>query len=86
MPFVRLDYQTIGGTHMSSHPTWNRIQGNWKQLAGSVLEQWGKLTHNDLAQIDGKRERLLGKIQERYGITEEEANKQISAWESKVKL
>ena len=71
---------------MSSHSTWNRIQGNWKQLTGSAHEQWGKLTHNDLAQIDGKRERLLGKIQERYGITEEEANKQISAWESKVKL
>jgi uncharacterized protein YjbJ (UPF0337 family) len=70
---------------MSTHSTWNRIQGAWKQLAGSVHEEWGKLTHDDIAQIDGKRERLVGKIQERYGIVEEEANKQVSTWETKVK-
>jgi len=71
---------------MSTNATWNQIQGNWKQVAGSIHEQWGRLTRDDLAQIDGQRERLLGKIQERYGITEEEANKQINAWESRVKF
>jgi uncharacterized protein YjbJ (UPF0337 family) len=64
---------------MSSHATWHRIQGNWKQLVGSVHEHWGKLTHDDIAHIDGQRERLLGKIQERYGIAEQEADKQITA-------
>jgi uncharacterized protein YjbJ (UPF0337 family) len=71
---------------MSTNATWHRIQGNWKQVAGSIHEQWGRLTHDDVAQIDGKRERLLGKIQERYGIAEEEANKQINDWEGQVKF
>ena len=71
---------------MSTNATWNRIQGNWKQVAGSIHEQWGRLTHDDVAQIDGKRERLVGKIQERYGIAEEEANKQINDWEGQVKF
>jgi uncharacterized protein YjbJ (UPF0337 family) len=71
---------------MSTNALWNKIQGSWKQLAGSVHEQWGKLTHDDIAQIDGKRERLVGKIQERYGIAEEEANNQINAWADKVKF
>lgn len=71
---------------MSIQPTWNRIQGSWKQLAGSVHEEWGKLTHDDVVQIDGQRERLLGKIQERYGIVQEEANKQINTWEAKLKM
>ncbi len=46
---------------------WNKVEGNWKQVKGKVKEQWGKLTDDDLDQINGKREQLEGKIQERYG-------------------
>ena len=45
---------------------WDRIEGDWKQFVGKVKEKWGKLTEDDLAAINGKREQLEGKIQERY--------------------
>jgi uncharacterized protein YjbJ (UPF0337 family) len=60
---------------------WDTIKGNWKQAQGSVKEQWGKLTDDDLTVIDGKRDQLVGRIQERYGIAKDEADRQISAWE-----
>jgi len=60
---------------------WDRIQGNWKQLKGSVREQWAKLTDDQLEAIAGQRDRLVGKIQETYGITKEETEKQVAAWQ-----
>jgi len=60
----------------------DRMQGNWKQLHGSVRHQWGKLTHNDVEEIKGDVEVLAGKIQERYGVTKAEAKKQIDRWAS----
>jgi len=59
---------------------WDQVEGKWKQIKGSVKQQWGKLTDDDLNVIAGKQEELAGKIQERYGITREEANKQIRDW------
>jgi uncharacterized protein YjbJ (UPF0337 family) len=59
---------------------WNRIEGNWKQVKGSVKQQWGKLTNDDLTQINGSREKLEGIIQERYGIAKDETSKQIDSW------
>jgi len=56
------------------------IVGNWLLFKDKVKEQWGKLTDDDLDEIDGKREHLLGKIQERHGITKEEAEKQVTEW------
>lgn len=56
---------------------WDRIEGNWKQISGKVNEKWGKLTNDHLNVIDGKREQLLGKVQELYGISKDEANTQI---------
>ena len=47
---------------------WNRVEGNWKQVKGQVKEKWGKLTDDDLTQINGRRDQLEGKIQERYGV------------------
>jgi uncharacterized protein YjbJ (UPF0337 family) len=61
---------------------WNRIEGNWKQFKGSVKEQWGKLTDDQLDVIAGKREHLVGKIQETYGISTDEVEKQLTAWQS----
>jgi len=57
------------------------VQGNWKQLKGKVKEQWGKLTDDDFDVIAGKRDQLLGRIQERHGISRDEAEKQVSEWE-----
>jgi uncharacterized protein YjbJ (UPF0337 family) len=63
---------------------WDRIEGNWKQLAGKVKEQWGKLTDDDVDVVAGQREQLAGKIQERYGIAKADAEQQLSAWQGKV--
>jgi uncharacterized protein YjbJ (UPF0337 family) len=60
---------------------WDRIEGNWKQLKGKVKEQWAKLTDDHIEAVAGKRDLLVGKIQETYGITKEETEKQVSAWE-----
>ena len=59
---------------------WDTIAGNWKQFQGQVRQQWGNLTDDDLEQIKGKREELAGRIQERYGIAEDEAERQIFDW------
>jgi uncharacterized protein YjbJ (UPF0337 family) len=63
---------------------WQRIEGNWKQLRGKVTEQWGKLTNDDFDVVNGRREQLAGKIQERYGIARDEAERQVSDWEGRV--
>ena len=59
---------------------WDQAKGQWNQIKGSVRKQWGKLTNDDLDVIAGERERLVGKIQERYGISKEEAESQIAGW------
>jgi len=65
---------------------WDKIAGNWKQLQGSVRKQWGKLTDDDLEQGRGEREKLVGRIQERYGIAKDEANRQLTEWERNQNL
>ena len=62
---------------------WDRIEGDWKQIKGKVKERWGKLTDDDLEVAAGKRDQLSGKIQSRYGIAKDEAEKQIDAWATK---
>lgn len=57
------------------------FEGNWKQLKGRVKEQWGKLTDDDLDVIAGKRDQLVGKLQERYGLAKEAAQKEIESFE-----
>jgi uncharacterized protein YjbJ (UPF0337 family) len=59
----------------------DRLQGRWKQLKGKVKEQWGKLTDDDLDVIAGRRDQLLGRIQQRHGIAKDEADRQLSDWE-----
>ena len=58
----------------------DQMKGKWKQMKGSVKERWGKLTDDDLDVIDGQHEQLVGKIQERYGIAKEVAQKQVDEW------
>jgi uncharacterized protein YjbJ (UPF0337 family) len=59
----------------------DRIEGNWKQVKGKVKEQWGKLTDDDLDVIAGKRDQLLGRIQQRHGIAKDEAERQVDTFE-----
>ena len=59
---------------------WNRVEGSWKDMKGKVKEQWGKLTDDDLTIINGQRDQLEGKIQERYGIAKDRAKEQVDAW------
>lgn len=61
---------------------WDRIEGNWKQLTGRVREQWGKLTDDDIDVIAGKRDSLSGKLQERYGLAKDEADRQLDLWQN----
>jgi uncharacterized protein YjbJ (UPF0337 family) len=61
---------------------WDRIEGNWKQMTGKLRQQWGKLTDDDFDKIDGRREELSGRIQEVYGISKDEAEKQIERFGS----
>ncbi|MEI4488786.1 CsbD family protein [Frigidibacter sp. MR17.14] len=56
---------------------WDIVEGNWKQLKGSAKEQWGKLTDDDLDVAAGKRDKLAGLIQEKYGKTRDEAEKEV---------
>jgi uncharacterized protein YjbJ (UPF0337 family) len=63
---------------------WDRIQGNWKQVTGQAKAQWGKLTDDDLEVVAGRRDELAGKIQARYGVAMEEANKQLAEWARKA--
>jgi uncharacterized protein YjbJ (UPF0337 family) len=59
---------------------WSRIEGNWNQLKGKIKEQWGNLTDDDLDQISGKREQLIGKIQDRYSLNKDAASKLVDDW------
>ena len=59
----------------------DRLQGNWKQLKGKAREKWGALTDNDWEQIAGRKDQLLGKLQERYGYTKEQAEKEYTEWD-----
>lgn len=63
---------------------WDRIQGSWKSVTGQAREQWGKLTDDDFNIVAGRREQLVGKIQERYGIAKDAAEKQIDEWQRKA--
>lgn len=64
---------------------WDQIVGNMKQLRGQLREKWGKLTDDDLDVIAGKRDQLAGRLQKTYGITKEEAERQIRDFETSYK-
>ena len=56
------------------------LKGQWKQLEGEIVKQWGKLTNDEVDQINGEYEKLVGRIQERYGQTREEAEAEVEAY------
>jgi len=60
---------------------WDQIEGKWKEMAGGVKEQWGKLTDDELTEIGGKRDKLAGVIQKKYGLAKEAVEDQITKFE-----
>ena len=63
---------------------WDQIEGKWRQAKGAVKQQWGKLTDDDLTFIGGSKDKLLGRLQERYGFKKEQAQNEIDRWVSTV--
>ena len=58
----------------------NTLKGEWKQLKGSVKEKWGELTDDDLDQVEGNRDKLVGRVQERYGQAQDHAEREVDDW------
>ncbi len=63
---------------------WDQVQGKWKEYSGKAQAQWGKLTDDDVQQVQGDRRALAGKIQDAYGVSKEEAERQIDDWSSRA--
>ena len=63
---------------------WDQIEGKWKELSGKAQQQWGELTDNDIQEAKGDRRELAGKIQNRYGVTKEEAERQVDEWSARM--
>jgi uncharacterized protein YjbJ (UPF0337 family) len=59
---------------------WNRVEGNWKEAKGKIKERWGKLTDDDLTAINGQRDQLEGRLQQRYGYAKDQSKKEVDAW------
>jgi len=58
---------------------WDQIRGNWNQAKGELKTRWSKLTDDDVAAVEGNRDKLVGRLQERYGITKEEAEREVDS-------
>jgi uncharacterized protein YjbJ (UPF0337 family) len=59
---------------------WDQVQGKWKQIRGQAKTRWGKLTDDDLDVVAGQRDQLVGRIQERYGIAKDQAQREVEEW------
>lgn len=57
---------------------WDEIEGDWKQLKGKIRQKWAELTEDDVEEVGGKKDVLVGKLQKRYGIAKDEAEKQVN--------
>ena len=64
---------------------WDRIEGSWKQLSGQARQKFGKLTDSDWQVVTGKRDELVGRIQERYGIAKDAASRRADEWADALK-
>jgi uncharacterized protein YjbJ (UPF0337 family) len=59
---------------------WDRIEGNWKEIQGQAKQQWGKLSNDDLAVINGRRDELEGTLQKRYGYAKDKVKTEVDNW------
>ena len=71
---------------MAEVSNWDNIAEKWNQIGDEVKKQWGMFTDDELVEIDGDREILAGKIQEKYGIAKALADRQIDKWTHKLKV
>ncbi|KIN61977.1 Stress response protein CsbD [Sulfitobacter noctilucicola] len=62
---------------------WDTVKGKWGQMTGEVKSKWGELTDDEITEAEGDREKLVGKIQERYGIAKDEAERQVDEFAAK---
>ena len=62
------------------------LKGQWNELKGRVKERWGELTNDDLDRIEGRRDQLVGAIQQQYGRARDEAEREVERWESEQGL
>jgi len=63
---------------------WDQIEGKWKELKGRARSSWGELTDDELDQVGGRKDELVGRIQQRYGVEREEAERQVNDWAGKL--
>ncbi|MBR2513863.1 MAG: CsbD family protein [Halomonas sp.] len=59
---------------------WDQIEGRWKEVKGKARTSWGDLTDDELDQIGGRKDQLVGKLQQKYGLQKEEAEKRADDW------
>jgi uncharacterized protein YjbJ (UPF0337 family) len=59
---------------------WDQVRGQWQQLQGNAKERWGKLTDDELMEVEGNRDKLEGRIQERYGYSKERVKREVDEW------
>ncbi len=70
----------LSGSAMADDGVWNQVEGNWDQFKGSIQENWGELTDDEVDQLSGKRDQFIGMIKEKYGVAQEEAEAQVDQW------
>lgn len=80
---VELKANSRGGRAMATR---DQLKGNWNIVKGYIKEQWGQFNDDDITQIDGKKDQLVGKLQKKYGIAKEEAERQVKEFEDKFDL
>lgn len=59
---------------------WDQLAGQWKQFQGRAKQRWGQLSDDELSEVEGSRDRLEGKIQERYGYSKEQVKREVDEW------
>lgn len=64
---------------------WQRIRGDWKQFRGQIKERWSDLTDKDLDRIEGQRDQLIERIEDRYGVNRERAEREVREWEEDIR-
>jgi len=63
---------------------WDKIEGQWTEMKGRIKSKWAKLTDDDMSLIDGKKDMLVGRLQQRYGMEKDEAEREVDRWLGQV--
>ena len=64
---------------------WDQVEGKWKRIKGEAKTRWGKLTDDDLDVVGGQRDKLVGRVQERYGIAKDQAQREVEDWNKSLR-